>query len=109
MADTAQESHLPGQHPDLPPPGSTVGVVGWVRKNLFGGPVNIVLSAIAIYLIWLVVPPIVNWAFVSAVFGGSDRYVCEMGRTSSRLGVAFETSRAGTCRVKPKRTFYWGT
>lgn len=26
--------------PDLPPPSNTVGVVGWLRKNLFNGPVN---------------------------------------------------------------------
>jgi His/Glu/Gln/Arg/opine family amino acid ABC transporter permease subunit len=90
MTDTAQQSHVPGQHPDLPPPASTVGVVGWLRKNLIGGPVNIALTAFAIYIIWLLVPPIVNWSFVSSVWGGDNRYVCEMGRTASRLGEAID-------------------
>jgi general L-amino acid transport system permease protein len=46
-------SYEPGSHPDLPPPASTVGVLGWVRKNLFATPLDIALTALALYLIYL--------------------------------------------------------
>ena len=39
MSDTTT-AYAPGTHPDLPPPGSTVGVQGWVLKNLFSSPAN---------------------------------------------------------------------
>ena len=32
--------------PDLPPPANTVGFVGWMRKNLFNGPVNSIVTAL---------------------------------------------------------------
>lgn len=52
--------------PDLPPPANTVGVVGWLRKNLFNGPVNsvvtLVLGYFAISLIWYVF----DWAILKA-------------------------------------------
>ena len=30
--------------PDLPPPANTVGPIGWMRKNLFNGPVNSIVA-----------------------------------------------------------------
>lgn len=86
MADT--QSYQPGQHPDLPPPASTVGAVGWVRQNLLSSPLNIGLTFLGLFLLYLVVPPLVAWTFTSAVIAGDSRQVCDMGRTSSRLGEA---------------------
>lgn len=37
--------------PDLPPPSNTVGVVGWLRKNLFNGPVNSIVTLILAYIV----------------------------------------------------------
>ena len=68
-------THTP--HPDLPPPASTVGVVGWLRSNLFSSPLNSVLTLFAIYLIWITVPPIIDWAFIKSVWGGDSREVCD--------------------------------
>jgi len=47
MANTtpSQQTYLPGNHPDLPPPVSTSGAIGWARNNLFSSPLNIVLIA----------------------------------------------------------------
>jgi hypothetical protein len=33
------EARIP--HPDLPPPVSIVGPIGWLRRNLFSSPLNI--------------------------------------------------------------------
>jgi general L-amino acid transport system permease protein len=36
--------------PSQPPPPNTVGVVGWLRKNLFGGPVDTVVTIFCGYV-----------------------------------------------------------
>ena len=34
------------KHPDLPPPASEVGVVGWLRKNLFSNIPNSIMTLV---------------------------------------------------------------
>ncbi|MDD3444509.1 MAG: amino acid ABC transporter permease [Zavarzinia sp.] len=63
--------------PPQPPPANTVGVVGWLRGNLFNGWFNSLLTIAAIYLLYLTIPPLINWAFLSATFSGTDRTACE--------------------------------
>ncbi len=75
MADT-QQTYKPGEHPELPPPASTVGIVGWMRTNLFSGPVNTFFTLLGVYLIYLIVPPIVDWAFISADWTGTEKADC---------------------------------
>ncbi|WP_342247105.1 amino acid ABC transporter permease [Pseudomonas sp. OTU5201] len=62
--------------PDQPPPRSTVGVVGWLRGNLFSNWFNTLLTLFAIYLVWLIVPPLLQWAFFQADWNGSTRADC---------------------------------
>ena len=68
--------------PSLPPPTSEVGVVGWLRKNLFSSLGNSVLTFIALYFLYLVIPPIINWVLIDATFLGSDRTACETTNAS---------------------------
>ncbi len=74
MADAAMPAFE--RAPDLPPPASTVGVVGWMRQNLFSTWYNAVLTVLALWLIWEAVPPFVAWAFVDADWTGSTRDAC---------------------------------
>ncbi|MDF5601877.1 amino acid ABC transporter permease, partial [Vibrio parahaemolyticus] len=37
--------------PDLPPPANTVGLFGWMRKNLFNGPINSIGTVILAYIV----------------------------------------------------------
>ncbi len=67
--------HTP--HPDLPPPASTVGVVGWLRTNLFSSPLNAIFSLLAVYFVWSTLPPIIQWVFIDSVWGGDTREVCD--------------------------------
>ncbi len=69
-------SHEPGSHPDLAPPASTVGVYGWMRKNLFATPLDIALTILALYLVYLIVPPVIQWAFIDADWVGDTRDAC---------------------------------
>ncbi len=75
MSETTQ-SYTPGTHPDLPPPTSTVGVIGWVRKNLIASPLDVMLTLLALYLLYLIIPPIVDWAFLDAYWTGDTREAC---------------------------------
>ncbi|MEX2632330.1 MAG: amino acid ABC transporter permease [Tistlia sp.] len=84
-------TYAPGQHPDLPPPPGTVGLIGWLRGNLFSGPINTVATLVTLVLLYLVIVPIANWAVVDSVVTGEDRRVCDLGRTSALIG---ENARA---------------
>ena len=70
MSDPAQ-SHEPGSHPDQAPPVATVGVLGWLRKNLFSSVLNSILTLVAAYFLYVLIPPVVDWVVVSSVTGGS--------------------------------------
>jgi general L-amino acid transport system permease protein len=61
---------------ETPPPASEVGVIGWMRKNLFSSLSNTLLTLIGLYLIWVVVPPVIEFAFVNAVWTGENREAC---------------------------------
>jgi general L-amino acid transport system permease protein len=76
---TSEKQYLPGSHPDLPPPPSTVGVVGWVRTNLFSSTTNTLLTIFAAYLIWLMVPTVISWTLINADWSGDSRESCTSG------------------------------
>lgn len=54
--------------PDLPPPSSVSGPIAWLRDNLFSSPLDIALTILAAALIYLVVPPLLDWAVFSATW-----------------------------------------
>jgi general L-amino acid transport system permease protein len=64
------------EEPVLAPPPGEVGAVGWLRRNLFSSLANTLLTVLGIALLVAVVPPIVRWALLDAVWTGSDRKAC---------------------------------
>lgn len=62
--------------PSLPPPPNTVGVVGWVRKNLFSSPLNAFLTILSLYVIWVLVSNVFEWAILNAVWEAETRREC---------------------------------
>ena len=62
--------------PDLPPPASTVGFIGWARANLFSSWWNTVLTFIGIYIIYLILPGLLDFTIFSAVWEGDSREAC---------------------------------
>ncbi|GAD79431.1 amino acid ABC transporter permease [Vibrio ezurae] len=62
--------------PDLPPPSTSVGVIGWAKKNLFSTPVNTLVSIILGYIAFLLFSQIFSWAFVNADWSGTTRDDC---------------------------------
>ncbi len=75
MTDVVQ-THQPGQHPDLPPPASAVGIVGWIYKNLFSSWLNAIMTIGGAYLLFLFIPPLFQWLFVDSDWVGDTREVC---------------------------------
>jgi general L-amino acid transport system permease protein len=58
------------------PPKSKTGVVLWLKENLFSNPTSAILTVIALYLIYLVLPPILDWMIFSANFGDVSNEQC---------------------------------
>jgi general L-amino acid transport system permease protein len=76
MADVAP-NYQRGEHPDLPPPATQVGVIGWLYRNLFSSPLNIALTVISVLLIYMILPPFLDWAIFSAYWNaGTSRNDC---------------------------------
>ena len=68
--------YAPGAHPDLPPPVRTTGLVGWARQNLFSSPLNIFLTLAGLWLLYSIVPPAVEWAFIKSIWTAESRNEC---------------------------------
>src|SRR3954449_9959206 len=60
----------------LPAPGATTGAIGWMRANLFSSATNIALTLFSALLIFWLIPPIIDFIFVHAVWSGTDREAC---------------------------------
>jgi len=54
------------QEEELKPPVTSIGVIGWVRNNLFNGVLNSILTLVTLLLLWKVVPPVFRWAFIDS-------------------------------------------
>ena len=59
-----------------PPPVSMTGAVGWMRENLLSTPFNIALTVIIVLLALWVIPGLIKFLFVDAVWSGVDRDAC---------------------------------
>jgi general L-amino acid transport system permease protein len=53
---------------ELKPPVASVGLIGWIRANLFNGWFNSLLTIVTLYFLWIVVPPFIRWAFIDSVW-----------------------------------------
>ncbi len=65
--------------PLAPPPIERIGALRWLRENLFSSPLNTVLTLLCLWLLWVTVPPLLNWAIFDATFGGTSREACVGG------------------------------
>ena len=47
---------------EIKPPVASVGVMGWVRANLFNNWYNSLLTIVVMFILWQTVIPTVRWA-----------------------------------------------
>ncbi|TCL74043.1 general L-amino acid ABC transporter membrane protein [Rhizobium sp. BK251] len=59
-----------------PPPATERGITAWVRRNLLATPKDVVLTVIAVVLLAWVLPKMIDWLFIQAVWTGTDRTFC---------------------------------
>ena len=53
---------------ELRPPVTSVGAIGWVRKNLFNGVLNSILTLVIVFSLWKTIPFLVRWAFIDSAW-----------------------------------------
>jgi len=56
------------QAEELRPPVTSIGVIGWVKNNLFNGGLNSSLTVVTFFLLWKMVPPFFRWAFIDSAW-----------------------------------------
>ncbi|MDC0986573.1 amino acid ABC transporter permease [Alphaproteobacteria bacterium] len=66
-------------HPDLPPPNSGIGPIKWLRTNLFSTWYNSLLTLGALYLLFQIMPPLLDWAIFNADWEGKSNKDCTSG------------------------------
>jgi len=76
VSETVEQEFAPGNHPDLPPPIRTTGIIGWSRKNLFSSPLNTILTLLTLLLLWKSLPPLFEWAVINSVSTADSREQC---------------------------------
>lgn len=72
MTDTTQDLPVPAERP----PRTASGPIAWMRVNLFGSVGSTILTLAAAWLIAVVVPPLIRWAFVDAVWHADNGRAC---------------------------------
>jgi general L-amino acid transport system permease protein len=59
-----------------PPPMAMTGAIGWLRENLLSTPFNIALTVIIALLLAWIIPDLVKFLLLDAVWTGADRDAC---------------------------------
>ena len=57
----------------MPAPLASSGAIGWLRQNLFSSATNILLTLICLLLIGWLLPPLIKFLIVDAVWDGASR------------------------------------
>ena len=76
---TQNTKYKVGEYPSLPAPITQTTLVGWLRKNLFATWYDSFLTITFLYLLGTIVPPALDWLFISADFYPANRNECTSG------------------------------
>ena len=55
----------------MKPPLSNIGVIGWLRENLFNNWFNSLLTLFALYGLGRILPPLIRWVFIDSLWYSS--------------------------------------
>lgn len=75
--------------PAQKPPVLVGGPVAWVRANLLSSPLNVLLTVIGLYFIYLIVPPTIRFLLLDAVWTGDDRNACLVENVGREVGACW--------------------
>jgi general L-amino acid transport system permease protein len=73
------------EHPFAPerPPLRETGLVLWMRNNLFSSTTSTCLTCLSLIFLALVLPPLIDWLFVRAVWFAPDGAACRVEGTGA--------------------------
>ena len=87
------------------PPASQVGVVGWMRANLFSSWFNGALSLLIFWWLLQVLPSVFQWLFIDATWGGTTSEGCKVDAVSESDGKTYRVDAPGACWTFAKIRF----
>ena len=58
---------------------SATAALQWVRRRLFGSPLDALITLVCAFVVWRIVPPALDWALFSATWHGASREDCAPG------------------------------
>jgi len=73
----------------MAPPRAAAGAIGWLRKNLLSSWINVLLTLAGLCLVWLVVPPLIKFLFIDAVWDGAGRDDCLAEKVGREVGACW--------------------
>src|SRR5690242_16312648 len=95
MEDTAVPVFVRGAMAEpMPAPITSTGWIGWLRQRLFGSVFDTILTLAALYLLWLILRPLVQFLFIDAVWTGADREACLSEKAGHAVGACWPFVRA---------------
>ena len=73
------EGYQTSERDAVKPPVTSVGVIGWIKENLFNGVFSSVLTIVTLYVLWKIIPPFIRWAFIDSTWVSSGAECREAG------------------------------
>ncbi len=73
MSDASTTKELP------PPVLERIGMLRWLHKNLFSSWHNSLFTLLTLYVLYLLLPPLIEWAVLRADWLGGTREACDSG------------------------------
>jgi len=67
------------QKEEVKPPVVSVGVIGWMKANLFNGWFNSILTVVTIFCLWETALPFFRWAFIDSVWNTTGQVCRDAG------------------------------
>lgn len=67
-----RDTSVPAQKPPL----LAGGPLAWIRANLLSSPLNVLLTLAGLFICYLIIPPVLRFLLLDAVWTGDDRTAC---------------------------------
>jgi general L-amino acid transport system permease protein len=74
-----KKSHTHVSAEVVKPPVTSIGLLGWIKTNLFSSGLNSVLTIITIFFLWKTIPPFIKWAFIDSLWFSTSAECHEAG------------------------------
>jgi len=104
-SDVGKELYIFKPLPDLAPPFESVGIIGWLKENLFSSKINSILTIAGLFFLWKTVPPLISWTITDATWTLSPE-PCPSGKAGACWTFIFVKFRVLMVGLYPEE-FLW--